>query len=260
MNDAVAQPPAAGDRDRCWRLALGAALAFAASLLVWRFVDDPALWELLRPYGRGDPQWHQLWNLTTNVVRGPATIGVVLVLAVAARDPQRRQLLLVAPLLAGLLVFALKVLVGRERPDGDGGAWPSGHAATAFTLAIALSLGRRRPRLSVWVAAVVVASSRVVLERHWPSDVVAGLGAACVAVAVASRLPALPVRRLDDGRVVLLLGLVVLALTLASLLVFDRAVHAARGWAGLFGLGLCLRALSVLERGARTDPTGSAAP
>ena len=85
---------------------------------------------------------------------------------------------------------AIKHIVDRARPAFDpavatlGPAFPSGHAATAaaFYAAAALLLGRRRPRMTrAWLngaavgIAVAVASSRVLLDVHWLTDVVGGL-------------------------------------------------------------------------------------
>ena len=84
----------------------------------------------------------------------------------------------------------IKGIVDRSRPTIDplaahlGPSFPSGHSSTAAALfaALALLAGRRRsPRaraVLVGVAvglAVAVACSRVLLDLHWVSDVVAGL-------------------------------------------------------------------------------------
>lgn len=85
---------------------------------------------------------------------------------------------------------ALKLLVGRERPDfaqlaGYGGtAFPSGHtaAAAATWAAVAFVLGRGRGRrvqalLGAMAVAVAgaVAATRVLLGVHWLTDVIAGI-------------------------------------------------------------------------------------
>jgi len=54
--------------------------------------------------------------------------------------------------------------------------FPSMHAACAFAVAMHASLHARRPTaLAAWVAALLVAWSRLCLGVHFPSDVLAGL-------------------------------------------------------------------------------------
>jgi len=89
-----------------------------------------------------------------------------------------------------LVVEGLKRLTFRARPDGtkrrSNAAFPSSHAANAF--AVAFVFARRWRKLwPVWFApALVVAWSRVYLDRHWLSDVVAGalLGASLAGIAL----------------------------------------------------------------------------
>ena len=88
------------------------------------------------------------------------------------------------------LTRTIKELADRVRPDLNpiaetlGPSFPSGHSATAaaFWAAAALVLGRGRPRLArallaggAVAIAVAVAGSRVLLDVHWLSDVIAGL-------------------------------------------------------------------------------------
>ncbi len=89
-----------------------------------------------------------------------------------------------------LLTLAVKDLAHRVRPTLNplaatlGPSFPSGHSATAaaFFAAVALLFGRgRRPGIRPLLAgvaaglAVAVALSRVLLDVHWLSDVIAGL-------------------------------------------------------------------------------------
>jgi undecaprenyl-diphosphatase len=93
-----------------------------------------------------------------------------------------------------LVVEVLKRAVGRQRPDGEqkrsNSSFPSSHAANAF--AVAWVLGARwRRGIPLFVAlALLVAFSRMYLNRHFLSDVVVGalIGVIC-AWAAASWLP-----------------------------------------------------------------------
>jgi membrane-associated phospholipid phosphatase len=97
---------------------------------------------------------------------------------------------LAALVAAGIANGALKVAVGRGRPREEGGsfvfrplrmenAWqsfPSGHTATAFAMATAISMEADREWVTAatFTAAGVVAWSRSHEDRHWASDVAAG--------------------------------------------------------------------------------------
>jgi undecaprenyl-diphosphatase len=89
--------------------------------------------------------------------------------------------------------YAVKLAVGRERPEPTGAlirlpsssSFPSSHAA--MSVAAALALSRARPELASlwWIAAGLMAASRVYVGAHRPEDVAAGaaLGAATGAAA-----------------------------------------------------------------------------
>jgi len=118
--------------------------------------------------------------------------ALVLVVAETLRTQTRwaAPFLLVVILGNQLLTTTVKDLAHRVRPDLNplaatlGPSFPSGHSSTAaaFYAAAVLLLGRRRGlRARAWLSAgavaiaVGVASSRVLLNVHWLSDVVAGL-------------------------------------------------------------------------------------
>ncbi|HYI39036.1 MAG TPA: phosphatase PAP2 family protein [Allosphingosinicella sp.] len=104
------------------------------------------------------------------------------------RGHLRRALLLVGIVASErLLVEAMKNIFGRARPDPLGHevavhnmAFPSGHSANAMAgwLAIALlaaSPRLRRPAVALALAiALITGLCRLVLQVHWPSDVVGG--------------------------------------------------------------------------------------
>jgi undecaprenyl-diphosphatase len=119
-------------------------------------------------------------------------IGIPILIYEWRRRPNLNLLLFVALVFAGdeLVTTAIKDLVDRARPTLNplahtlGPSFPSGHSSTAasFYAALAFVLARGRSRrvgaLLVGVAgglAVAVACSRVLLDVHWLSDVVAGL-------------------------------------------------------------------------------------
>ncbi len=133
-----------------------------------------------------------------DAVTALATTPVVAVLAVAVglaefvRVPNRSipVFLVLVTLGDSLITHVVKDVVDRARPDivpaaaSLGPSFPSGHSSTAaaFYAALALLAGRRRPardRALLAAAAVgiavAVACSRVMLDLHWLSDVVAGL-------------------------------------------------------------------------------------
>jgi membrane-associated phospholipid phosphatase len=128
---------------------------------------------------------------------GSFTTIVVLCVIVAAVETYRTRTAWVVPFLVvvlggeEILMTSIKALANRTRPSFDpaavaglGPSFPSGHSSTAaaFYAAVALLLSRRHGRIARAVltglavgVAVAVAESRVLLDVHWLSDVVAGL-------------------------------------------------------------------------------------
>lgn len=108
--------------------------------------------------------------------------------------------LFIAVALPGLFDDAIKGLIGRARPyvdiPGDPftykpftwrpefASMPSGHSTTAAALAFAIGAMWPRTRWVMWLYALVIMFSRVVVLAHHPSDVVAGalVGAAGAAL------------------------------------------------------------------------------
>jgi undecaprenyl-diphosphatase len=136
---------------------------------------------------------------------GSVPVGLLWVLGLVAF--RRRGLalyVLVAVLLELALVTVLKDVAMRPRPyetlmnvqfsmPQSGSSFPSGHAAIAFAVAMAIGV-RERPYLPLLLLiAVAVAFSRVYIGVHYPLDVVAG--------SVIGAVIGLQVARLDLSRV-----------------------------------------------------------
>ena len=86
----------------------------------------------------------------------------------------------------------IKRMIGRARPlvggsldpflfspfkwTSDYAGLPSGHATTAFAVAVAFCTLWPRARTAFWIYALLIAASRVVVTAHYPSDVLAAAG------------------------------------------------------------------------------------
>jgi membrane-associated phospholipid phosphatase len=121
-----------------------------------------------------------------------AIVGIVVLLYELRRSPNRWVVPFVLVVVLGdkLITNLIKELADRARPTLNpvaetlGPSFPSGHSSTAasFYAALALIAARGRgPRTRALLAgaagaiAVAVATSRVLLDFHWVSDVVAGV-------------------------------------------------------------------------------------
>ncbi|MDN5893428.1 MAG: phosphatase PAP2 family protein [Nocardioides sp.] len=135
-----------------------------------------------------------------------ASIYAVVTAVVLLVNSHRRAAAYVIVVVAvtAVVTHVLKWLVGRDRPDAQAdfgvlanGAFPSGHASYAASLAgvllvvvfmLARRAGLRRLYTTLLVLAVlVICLDRLLLGRHYPSDVIGGvlLGAGFVILGVA---------------------------------------------------------------------------
>lgn len=98
-----------------------------------------------------------------------------------------------AALAAGIQVHLLKSLFGRYRPkmffneelygftffaplgESNLAAFPSGHTCSILALTTALSILKPRLRLPLFLIGCLIASARVIVAAHYPTDVIAGI-------------------------------------------------------------------------------------
>jgi membrane-associated phospholipid phosphatase len=219
---------------RHWaRRSLGLTLVTAAAILALMFVIDAYEIALMPPRGT---EW--LWPVRSITAFGKSeyvlwALFVVLVLvalaaprlhglsrATLASFGTRIQYVFFSVLFAVLVGELLKGVIGRGRPFVGGEAnafnfqpfawseayasFPSGHATTAFALAFAVSALWPRLRTIMFVYAIVIIGSRLLLLAHHPSDVAGGaltgvIGAMAVQYWFAARHLAFTIHR--DGRI-----------------------------------------------------------
>ena len=130
-----------------------------------------------------------LTNLNSAV--GIFVFSVLLLLFLFYRKWYKEMLLYIFSVAGANVAFVvIKMIVQRLRPDSDlifvsGYSFPSGHAtmATAMAVAVYFIFSKRvRPDkrgflltiCSIWI--IMIAFSRVYLDVHWLSDVLAGIG------------------------------------------------------------------------------------
>ncbi len=133
-----------------------------------------------------NPEMERLGGALTDLGTGLAALGICGL--VALDDAKAGYLAANAVIYSGIGCTALKVLLGRARPQmGDGpyaftgpciregyNSMPSGHSATAFALATVLARQYPKYRALFYTGAALVALSRVYERAHWPSDTLVG--------------------------------------------------------------------------------------
>lgn len=179
----LAQPlPLTGPSWRLWGVPLAAlltALAIAASGRNIELFLALNLWVAQGP--------HAPWAWITAL--GDALTALCILLMLAKRRPDLVLAAMIAALLATLVTHGLKAAIDLPRPLAVLGpemhvigstltrdAYPSGHTATAFTLAgvFAAYLRSSVGLLLLIALATLVGVSRISVGAHWPLDVAAG--------------------------------------------------------------------------------------
>jgi membrane-associated phospholipid phosphatase len=175
-----------------------------AVIIASMFLFDTKAIEL----ARREPLWlHDFADEITNYGRSSTFLypfGGVLLLLAAALSPALSRMsqgvlaalavrfgfLFVAIGLPSLFATIVKRLIGRARPyvgthddpfaympfiwKPEYASMPSGHATTALAAAIAIGAVWPRLRLVMWIYALVIMASRILIFVHHPSDVLGG--------------------------------------------------------------------------------------
>jgi membrane-associated phospholipid phosphatase len=192
----------------------GYGLLWVGVVAKWQWLDviDRSAIDALHAYGMKSPGWVTGWDVFCTVL-GPAAFRLfalaVIVYALVRRNLRTAVFLVVSVELSGLVTEAAKIAANRPRPaeamvHAASTSFPSGHALGVMVgvfalLTLVLPLVHRP--LRVWlivIGAVVVlaiGAGRVVLNVHYPSDVVAGwaLGYVWFAVSVLLVPPVVPI-------------------------------------------------------------------
>lgn len=140
------------------------------------------------------PWLEPVMRAASGVGRPANVLGALLAIALfdATAGPATARLALAALLPTNLVVEGLKLAVDRPRPDGEhkrsNASFPSSHAANAAAIAWIFSRRWRRLAPAFWAAALLVAWSRIYLDRHYLSDVLAGLAIGMTCAWLAPRI------------------------------------------------------------------------
>lgn len=207
-------------------LIVSAAAAVAVYALMWIgyashwnwLTTIDSLWlEATHRYGAPRPGWVTAWNVFCTVL-GPTAFRLVtvavIIFSLARRNVRVAMFLVISVELAGLITEIAKYAANRPRPitalaTAPSTSFPSGHALGVMVgvlalLTVVLPVVRQplRAFLVACGAAVVVliGVGRVVLNVHYPSDVLAGwaLGYAYFVACLLMVPPSRPITATDE--------------------------------------------------------------
>jgi membrane-associated phospholipid phosphatase len=196
----VTRLPKAAFIEERQRLRVGAIAAILAVLASMGWIDAAAF----RAAGQL-PSWlNETYNVITDYGRSgwvlwPAGILLLATAAATTIATARMTQLVLATVavrlgfvflavgIPGLLDNIGKRMIGRVRPSAFGpfayhpfswdsayASFPSGHTAAAFSALVAIGALFPRLRPLLWIYAITIAMSRVIIAAHYPSDVIAG--------------------------------------------------------------------------------------
>jgi undecaprenyl-diphosphatase len=199
--------------ERRWRLdgltALIGAVALAVTWVAASASTIPAWEEDVFRFFNDWPDWLEIpmWPVMQfGAVAAVPVLAVVVYLVWRKWQPSAG--LILGGMAAWLLAKVVKDIVERGRPEDylsdvnlrpawEGLGFVSGHAATAFAIAVVLTPYLTRPwRIAVWTLAVATGLLRMYTAAHLPLDIIGGAGLGLVTGATAHLLIGTPVRLL----------------------------------------------------------------
>ncbi|MGH6684720.1 MAG: phosphatase PAP2 family protein [Pseudolabrys sp.] len=182
-----------------------AAIAIGLVVLVFLLVQLVADAAAIKAVARA-PRW-VVWSFDQITDFGKSgwflwPLGILFLMLAGLQTRQRISQLVLAAMMVrvgflftaiaapGLFVNIIKHIFGRARPLVGGSlnpylfnpfTWPaayaslpSGHSATVFSVLVAFGTLWPQARAVLWIYAVLIAISRVMVMAHYPSDVLAG--------------------------------------------------------------------------------------
>lgn len=198
-----------GRRRALW--GAGAVAGTVVAALCWLFLDARVLAWAERIQTENTRDFIRIMNRLGGGMNPPMVVLFFALCGVAYATPRWLRYayaMAAASLGAGLIAHALKLLVGRTRPElwlgpfhhawGGANSFPSGHTVGAFAIGGVLLIASRSGGLRVvaLLLASAVGLSRMLAFRHWLSDVVMsaflGLLAAWIATEMIVEVPAAP--------------------------------------------------------------------
>jgi len=156
--------------------------AALTALSLYSFTDNENLdkWEVKEPRDKVAPVFRHHADDYLQYAPIAAVYGLNLAGIKGKNDLANRTALIIkSELLVAAITFPLKKVTAVPRPDtGERNSFPSGHTATAFAAAtfMAKEYGHLSPWYTVgaYTAATSVGVMRILNNRHWISDTLAG--------------------------------------------------------------------------------------
>ena len=164
-----------------WILIAGGVITLSALPFSW---FDKAIVDYFAELGENSLE--SFMRMVTEAGAGVVLGAIALLIFATFRDRRAGTRVAFSLLLATIIVSILKRIIDRERPEfGRFDSFPSGHTASAFTVAGPLLIYLRRYGAAFIAIAAFIGFSRLFRNSHHLSDVIAGAGLGLICTASA---------------------------------------------------------------------------